>query len=73
MRKKIKPIAQQRFCKIWAFGFNGKSVLYLETLVKKQKIGTGFPQTSQSHKTLYDSFPQQIAKVEAIKYIKNIG
>ena len=44
------------------FRLNQKTVLYLQTKVLKFKNWEGFPQTSQSHKTLANSLSQNSAE-----------
>ena len=46
--------------------------MYLESTEKKLKIGNGFPQTSQSHKTLYVIMKEETQK-NPIKYEYLIG
>jgi hypothetical protein len=43
----------------------------LEKIVKI-KNWEGFPQTSQSRRTLYDSLTKERAKIEARKYMKSV-
>jgi hypothetical protein len=44
--------------------------VYLQSAVNNQKIGNGFPQTSQSHKTLAVSIMKNVEKDELVEKFK---